>query len=210
MNDNLTPARIVQELDKYIITKTLNAIQTHQSLFCEATPVSINVSAKSFVRRDVIEHLIIGLQERGLPSEVVEVEVTEDAVLSIGEAVKANADLLRAHRINICLDDFGTGYSALSYLGKLPLDNLKIDRAFVNEVKTHRGRVMLEAIVSIAKSLHLTVTAEGVEDQEQHEILAAIGCHFAQGYLYSKALPTQELQQFLADHQGSVEQLATL
>lgn len=201
---------LVVELDKYIITKTLNAIQTHQSLFCEATPVSINVSAKSFVRRDVIEHLIIGLQERGLPSEVVEVEVTEDAVLSIGEAVKANADLLRAHRINICLDDFGTGYSALSYLGKLPLDNLKIDRAFVNEVKTHRGRVMLEAIVSIAKSLHLTVTAEGVEDREQHEILAAIGCHFAQGYLYAKALPTQELQQFLADHQGSVEQLATL
>ncbi|SBS33163.1 Phytochrome-like protein cph2 [Marinomonas aquimarina] len=188
---------LVIELDKYIITKTLNAIQAHRSLFSEQQPVSINVSAKSFVRRDVMEHLIIGLQERGLPSEVVEVEVTEDAVLSIGEAVKANADLLRTHRINICLDDFGTGYSALSYLGKLPLDNLKIDREFVNEVKTNRGRVMLEAIVSIAKSLHLTVTAEGVEDQEQHDILAAIGCDFAQGYLYAKALPTDELQPFL-------------
>lgn len=190
---------LVVELDKYIITKTLNAIQTHKSMFCETTPVSINVSAKSFVRRDVIEHLILGLQERSLPSEVVEVEVTEDAVLSIGEAVKANADLLRAHRINICLDDFGTGYSALSYLGKLPLDNLKIDRAFVNDLKTNRGRVMLEAIVSIAKSLHLTVTAEGVEDREQHDILAAIGCDFAQGYLYSKALPTDELHQFLSE-----------
>lgn len=191
---------LVVELDKYIITKTLNAIQSHRSLFCEATPVSINVSAKSFVRRDVIEHLILGLQERGLPSEVVEVEVTEDAVLSIGEAVKANADMLRTHHIKICLDDFGTGYSALSYLGKLPLDNLKIDRAFVNDVKTNRGRVMLEAIVSIAKSLNLTVTAEGIEDQEQHDILAGIGCDFAQGFLYSKALPTEELHQFLSEH----------
>lgn len=195
---------LVVELDKYIITKTLNAIQSHRSLFCETTPVSINVSAKSFVRRDVIEHLILGLQERSLPSEVVEVEVTEDAVLSIGEVVKANADLLRTHRIKICLDDFGTGYSALSYLGKLPLDNLKIDRAFINDVKTHRGRVMLESIVSIAKSLDLTVTAEGIEDQEQHDILAGMGCDYAQGFLYSKALPTEELRQFLADGLGAL------
>ena len=198
---------LVVELDKYIITKTLNAIQAHRSIFCEATPVSINVSARSFVRRDVIEHLILGLQERGLPSQVVEVEVTEDAVLSIGEAVKANADLLRTHRIKICLDDFGTGYSALSYLGKLPLDNLKIDRAFVNDVKTHRGRVMLEAIVSIAKSLNLTVTAEGIEDQEQHDILAGMGCDFAQGFLYSKAIPTEDLHQFLSEHQGCTQGL---
>ena len=187
----------------------LNAIQSHRTLFCETTPVSINVSAKSFVRRDVIEHLILGLQERGLPSEVVEVEVTEDAVLSIGEAVKTNADLLRTHRIKICLDDFGTGYSALSYLGKLPLDNLKIDRAFVNDVKTHRGRVMLEAIVSIAKSLNLTVTAEGVEDQVQRDILAGIGCDYAQGFLYSKALPTESLQQFLQDHDAGFAPMLT-
>ena len=191
---------LVVELDKYIISKTLNAIKNYKSLFCESTPVSINVSAKSFVRRDVIEHLIIGLHEHDIASKVVEVEVTEDAVLSIGEVVKANADLLRSHNINICLDDFGTGYSALSYLGKLPLDNLKIDRAFVNEVKTTRGRVMLEAIVSIAKSLNLTVTAEGIEDRGQHAILAKMGCDYAQGYLYSKAIPVEDLSNFLSNY----------
>lgn len=200
---------LVIELDKYIISKTLNEIYDHQSLFCEDTPVSINVSAKSFVRRDVIEHLVLGLQERDLRSEVVEVEVTEDAVLSIGEVVKANADLLRLHRINICLDDFGTGYSALSYLGKLPLDNLKIDRVFVNDVKTHRGRVMLEAIISIAKSLDLTVTAEGVEDEEQSQILAQMGCDFAQGFLFSKALSTDHLEQFLQNHTVIASNTAT-
>lgn len=191
---------LVVELDKYIISKTLNEISEYQSLFGEATPVSINVSAKSFARRDVIEHLILGLQERQICSEVVEVEVTEDAVLSIGEAVKANADLLQQHRINICLDDFGTGYSALSYLGKLPLDNLKVDRVFVNELNTNRGRVMLEAIISIAKSLNLTITAEGVEDECQRDILMQMGCDFAQGFLFAKAMPTSRLQQFLSEH----------
>ncbi|TPE48567.1 EAL domain-containing protein [Maribrevibacterium harenarium] len=168
-----------------------------EMLFTEQSPVSINISAMSFVRRDVIEHLIMGLQVRGLSSDIVEVEVTEDAVLSIDTVVKQNASLLHAHRIKICLDDFGTGYSALSYLGKLPLDNLKIDRAFVNEIKTKRGRVMLEAIISVAKSLDLTVTAEGVEDLEQRDLLASLGCDYAQGYLFAKALPVAELAQFI-------------
>lgn len=185
------------DLDKYIITKTLDAIQAHREVFSEATPVSINMSAKSFARRDVIEYLILALQERNLPSEMVEVEVTEDAVLFIGDGVKMNAELLQSHRINICLDDFGTGYSALSYLGKLPLDNLKIDRQFINDMKSHRGKVMLEAIISIAQSLQLTVTAEGVEDQEQADVLAQLGCDFAQGFLYAKALPPAELPTFL-------------
>ena len=189
---------LVADLDRYIITHTLDVIHAYRCTITPQTPVSINVSAKSFARRDVIEHLILALQERNLPSEIVEIEVTEDAVLSIGDVVKTNAQMLQNHRINICLDDFGTGYSALSYLGKLPLDNLKIDRLFINEIKTHRGRVMLEAIISIAKSLSLTVTAEGVEDQEQAQLLADLGCDYAQGFLYAKALPPDALREFLA------------
>lgn len=186
------------ELDRYIITKTLNAISEHKTLFSTEAPVSINISAKSFIRRDVIEHLVYGIAERDLCYQMVEVEVTEDAVLSIDEVVKTNAKLLQEHKINICLDDFGTGYSALSYLGKLPLDNLKIDRAFVKEIHTERGKVMLEAIVSIAKSLDLTVTAEGVEESDQCAMLEEMGCDFAQGFLFSKALPMEELNCFLS------------
>lgn len=188
------------ELDKYIISETLDTLSDHQDLFSHETPVAINISAKSFVHRSVIDHLVYGLYDRGLKPKMIEVEVTEDAVLSIGDAVKANAEILQTHNIGICLDDFGTGYSALSYLMKLPLDNLKIDRAFVNEVKSNRGRVMLESIIAIAKSINLTVTAEGIEDPEQAEILRAMGCDFAQGFLYSKALPIETLKQFLSEH----------
>ncbi|MBM6550512.1 EAL domain-containing protein [Marinomonas ostreistagni] len=198
---------LVIDLDKYIIIQTLDAIQQHREVFSASTPVSINMSAKSFARRDVIEFLILALQERDLPAEIIEVEVTEDAVLSIGDVVKANAELLQNHRINICLDDFGTGYSALSYLGKLPLDNLKIDRLFINEIKTHRGRVMLEAIISIAKSLNLTVTAEGVEDQEQAKLLQELGCDYAQGFLYAKALAPETLESFLFERAQMVPRM---
>ncbi|MAF15638.1 MAG: hypothetical protein CMG93_06625 [Marinomonas sp.] len=187
------------ELDRYIITKTLNTMSENINLFSDDTPVSINISAKSFIRQDVIEHLIFGIRERELCSQMIEVEVTEDAVLSINDAVRTNAGLLREHRINVCLDDFGTGYSALSYLGKLPLDNLKIDRAFVNEIHTERGKVMLEAIISIAKSLSLTVTAEGVEDATQCAMLKSMGCDYAQGFLFSPAIPVTELRVFLSE-----------
>lgn len=143
---------------------------------------------------------MVGCQEKGVDPAAVEVEVTEDAIISIGDAVKENSQILKEAGIKICLDDFGTGYSALSYLGKLPLDNLKIDQSFVKEVNQPNGFLMLQAIVSIAKAYNLTVTAEGIEDESQGTKLAELGCDFGQGFLYSKALPVEELIDWLKQY----------
>lgn len=189
------------ELDKCVMNKTLSIIKANPSLFHAETPVAINLSAKSFGMKRIIDELIEKIHELDIDPKSIEVEVTEDALLTIGDQVKSNASALREAGIKICLDDFGTGYSALSYLGKLPLDNLKIDRSFVIESEQESGRLMLEAIVSIAKSFHLTVTAEGIETPEQQAFLASIGCEYAQGFYYSKAIPVTDIPTWIASYQ---------
>lgn len=189
------------ELDKCVMNKTLSIIKANSSIFNADTPVAINLSAKSFGMKCIIDELIEKINAHDIDPKSIEVEVTEDALLTIGDQVKSNASALREAGVKICLDDFGTGYSALSYLGKLPLDNLKIDRSFVIESEQESGRLMLEAIVSIAKSFHLTVTAEGIETPEQQAFLANIGCEYAQGFYYSKAIPMVDIPQWLASHQ---------
>ncbi|NLU96502.1 hypothetical protein B6N13_00120 [Marinomonas sp. UCMA 3892] len=189
------------ELDKCLMDKTMSIVKANPSIFNTDTPVAINISAKSFGVKRVIDALIDNINSQNIDPRSIEVEVTEDALLTIGDQVKSNANALRAAGVKICLDDFGTGYSALSYLGKLPLDNLKIDRSFVIESKEKSGRLMLEAIVSIAKSFHLTVTAEGIETSEQQAFLAKIGCEYAQGFYYSKAIPVQDIPQWIASYQ---------
>ncbi|TYL46596.1 EAL domain-containing protein [Marinomonas sp. IMCC 4694] len=192
------------ELDKCVIHKALSIVQDYPLLFTAQTPVAINISARNFAFKCIIDELISGIHRRSLDPASIEVEVTEDALLTIGDQVKANGKVLRNAGINICLDDFGTGYSALSYLGKLSLDNLKIDRSFVNEFTHKSGRLMLEAIVSIAKSFHLTVTAEGIETPAQQDFLASIGCDYGQGFYYSKAIPAQNLSQWIETYHQDI------
>ena len=109
------------------------------------------------------------------------------------EAVRL-AQRLRDHGIRLAIDDFGTGYSSLSYLQRLPLDILKIDRSFIARIHLEPAdnRNIVEAIVSLAHKLNLTVVAEGIETPEQHRILREIGCDFGQGYYYSPPVPARE------------------
>ncbi|MCB5163078.1 EAL domain-containing protein [Marinomonas algarum] len=212
--DYISPPEIIEtaqelnllfELDTCVIQKALHVIKSNPTLFTAQTPVAVNISARNFGSKRIVDNLIHCIEEHGIDPKSIEVEVTEDALLTIGDQVQMNAKALRAAGIKICLDDFGTGYSALSYLGKLLLDNLKIDRSFVIESKNKSGRLMLEAIVSIAKSYHLTVTAEGIETPEQQDFLASIGCEYAQGYYYSKAIPAEALPQWIEHYYQGME-----
>ena len=105
---------------------------------------------------------------------------------------------LNEHGVRIAIDDFGTGYSSLAYLQKLPLQALKIDRSFVADMQhSHHGRTIVLAVLSLARELGLISIAEGVETEEQCDLLAAHGCDYAQGWLRAPALPTQELERRL-------------
>lgn len=152
-------------------------------------PLAVNVSAWQLARPDFVNELQAAVQAEGGDPATLSLEITESLLLHDLEDVVAKLRQLRALGFRIALDDFGTGYSSLSYLRQLPLDELKIDRAFVAEIGTEVRNPLVHSMVSIGKHLGLSVVAEGVETPAQAEQLAAIGCDAFQGYLYARPMP---------------------
>jgi EAL domain-containing protein (putative c-di-GMP-specific phosphodiesterase class I) len=123
----------------------------------------------------------------------LDAEITEGALIGDSSAAISKLKLLRATGIKIAIDDFGTGYSSLSRLAHLPIDTLKIDRSFINEMTADaRGKRLVSIIISIARAFDLVVVAEGVESQQQLDTLWQLGCDQSQGYLHSRPLPAQQ------------------
>ena len=128
------------------------------------------------------------------PPNRLKLELTESLLLEDKEDTIVKMTALKALGVQFSLDDFGTGYSSLAYLKRLPLDQLKIDQSFVQEMVTEpRDAAIVRAIVSLAESLELSVVAEGVETAEQRDCLARNGCHAYQGYLYGRPGPIEDL-----------------
>ncbi len=161
--------------------------------------VSVNVSPLQFVRAGFVPMVLEALEESGFPPDLLELELTESAIMDNVPAAVGKLERLRSRGVQVALDDFGTGYSSLSYLRWIPVDALKIDRSFLTEIATSAGALTLvQTIVSLAHNMGLRVVAEGVEDEKQLELLRGIGCDMAQGYLLATALPEGEVELWLA------------
>jgi EAL domain-containing protein (putative c-di-GMP-specific phosphodiesterase class I) len=157
-------------------------------------PVSINVSPKQFLRGSVKQHLAAALERHQVDPALLEVEITESAMMGDQDEIIAELAAIRALGIKLHVDDFGTGYSSLSQLQRLKMDVLKVDRAFTAELgNSKEGRVFFQAIVSMAHALGMSVVAEGVETEQQLEILRALDCNEAQGYLIARPVPANEM-----------------
>ena len=159
--------------------------------------LAINVSTWQFARPDFVRNTQQLISQSGVPPERVTLEVTESALMADVQEVVNKLNQLRDFGVKIALDDFGTGYSSLAYLRDLPLDALKIDKSFVDEVAANPHQPLVESMIAIGKHMQLKVVAEGVETQQQLIHLKAMGCHFYQGYLFSKALPKAEFEKWL-------------
>lgn len=168
--------------------------------------VAVNLSARLFSDDSLAARVAAILAETGLPAERLEIEITESALLGDFERTAAIIESLRALGARIALDDFGTGYSSLSYLQKLPLDIVKIDRSFVSRCE-NGGEAMAipRAIISLGRSLHLRIVAEGVENARQLAMLAAYGCEEFQGYLIARPLTPADALAFLASERKSLQ-----
>jgi EAL domain-containing protein (putative c-di-GMP-specific phosphodiesterase class I) len=177
------------------------AKQTHlrwQARFQDAPRIAINVSAVQLRRKSFVEEVRAALGEISADGGGIDLEITESLLMTDVEATIAKLAELRAAGINIALDDFGTGYSSLAYLSKLPLDTLKIDRAFVHGMlKEERDQSIVSAILSLARALRLKVVAEGVEAEIEAAALRDLGCQEAQGFFFSRPLPVEKLEQLL-------------
>ena len=137
----------------------------------------------------------------------LELEITESVLLQSNETTLRRLHQLRELGVRISMDDFGTGYSSLSYLRSFPFDKIKIDRSFINDLSNGSDAVaIVQAIITLANSLKMTTTAEGVETEQQAQALRAMGCVEMQGYLFSRPKPAQEIKDQLAAHQTPAEQ----
>lgn len=160
--------------------------------------LAVNVSPVQFRSGTLALKIVAALSASGLPASRLELEITEAVLIRDDEAALAILHQLRRIGVRIALDDFGTGYSSLSYLQRFPFDKIKIDRCFVNDIAEANGSSgIVRAVVNIAAERHMTTTAEGVETQQQLELLRALGCSEMQGYLFSPPKPAADIQQLL-------------
>jgi diguanylate cyclase (GGDEF)-like protein/PAS domain S-box-containing protein len=160
--------------------------------------VSVNLSAGQFNSPQLVEKVAGALEASGLPSELLELEITESMLMKHAQQTIDTLTALGAMGVRFAIDDFGTGYSSLSYLKRFPIHTLKIDRSFVRDVPDDAdGTAIIQTIVVMAHNLKLQVVAEGVETEQQAGFLRANGCDAVQGYLYSRALPADEFARLL-------------
>ena len=183
---------LIIPIGEWVIECAIAQIAAWRERFGEIPPIAINLSPRQFWRPSVSRHIIERMQAANLPSSALEVEITESVLLDADGGSIDELMQLRAAGIAIALDDFGTGYSSLSYLQRLPISTLKIDRSFINNLVLDDGssgsEPLVRAIIAMAKSLSLSIVAEGVETQPQHRQLKTLGCDIIQGYLISRPL----------------------
>ena len=198
---------LIHDIGRWVIEEACRLHARLQRNGIHLPTIAVNVSAVQFRREDFIDSVASALADSGLPPAQLQIELTES--LMMGDSSKALADLLRLKGVGVGLsmDDFGTGYSSLSYLHRFPIDKLKIDRSFVLDmIEDPADMAITRAIVSLGKTLGLTIVAEGVEHAEELKALVDMGCDEVQGYLFSRPLPEHEFVVWYRDFSAGVEQ----
>jgi diguanylate cyclase (GGDEF)-like protein/PAS domain S-box-containing protein len=160
--------------------------------------IAVNVSVRQFRHPEFIDEVVSCVRRSGIPPDRLKLELTESLLADNLEATIARMRNLKDMGVRLSVDDFGIGYSSLSYLKRLPIDELKIDRSFVKDILTDGNDAAIAAtIIGLCRNLGLEVIAEGVETEEQRAFLARQGCHRYQGYLFCRPLPVEQLEDFM-------------
>jgi diguanylate cyclase len=169
--------------------------------------VGVNVSAIQFRQANFVQDVGDIIASAGLEPGRIELELTEGVLVEDADQAEAAMMELRSIGVKLALDDFGTGYSSLIYLRRFAFDKIKIDKSFLDSMEaTGESAILVHSVVHLGRALGLEVTAEGVETDEQRRFLQAVGCHFLQGYLFSKPVPAETIDaMLLAEAQQSNE-----
>jgi EAL domain-containing protein (putative c-di-GMP-specific phosphodiesterase class I)/GGDEF domain-containing protein len=163
--------------------------------------IAVNISPRQFGRNDFLEKVTSVLKETGLPPKNLELEITEGVIIYNEEETIETLTSLKELGVMLAIDDFGTGYSSLSYLKKFDIDKLKIDQSFVRHIQTEKAdESIVRTIIDLGRNLELKLIAEGVEEQEQLDILKSLSCDEIQGYFFSRPLPEDNFMSFIKEH----------
>lgn len=195
---------LIDRLSSLVLEKTLEQIVIWRAMGFDELCVSINVSPMQLRAESLVVDTLRALEKYDLPGSCLEIELTETSVLDRPEEVREALQVLRSNGIGISMDDFGTGYTSIALLADLPLDTVKIDRSFVSAIsENERTQAVVQSIISMAHALNLRVVGEGVETNEELEILSNFGCNEVQGYLISRPKPAEEITAFLVQQRAS-------
>jgi len=189
---------MIIELDRIVMRKALAQLSYWHKKGLKTGKISLNLAIKQLEKEDLISFIKELLHKEQCAYECIEFEVTESQIMqNPTKAIQLLQDINNLG-ISIAIDDFGTGYSSLSYLRKLPINKLKIDKSFVNNLPEDiEDAAISKTIITLCKSLNLEVIAEGIETKDQKEFMLENGCHVIQGYLYSKPLSSEDMTAFL-------------
>ena len=197
---------LVLPIGEWIIESAAETIKSWQTQDLAELKIAINVSAAQFAAPNLPEIFANTIKRIGIPANRLEIEITESLLMHDVNEVLAQLFVLKKQGIEIWIDDFGTGYSSLSYLKQLPISGLKIDQSFVREMASNENdQAIVTAVIGLAKNLQLRVVAEGVEEREQLDLLAAQKCDVAQGFYFSRPVPRGEFEAWVKNHNSAVE-----
>ncbi len=196
----------IVRLDRFVWESVCRFLHDRRQRGEEIVPVSVNVSRLNFYNRDLLEFLLGLLEKYDLEAYMLKLEVTESAYTDNPYQLCSIINSFREHGFPVLMDDFGSGFSSLNMLKNLPMDVLKIDMGFVQELESsERANIVMKGIVNLAKELNMGVIVEGVETKRQLDLLAAIGCDEIQGYYFSRPLPVQDFVDLLDKDLGKEE-----
>lgn len=189
---------LIISLGKYVLIEALNKTSVWQRDFYAQFNIAVNLSPRQFRDPDLVEFIAQTMKQSSVNSDTVELEITEGVLMSGHGHVDHSLEKLNNLGVKISMDDFGTGYSSLSYLRSYPFNVLKIDKSFIQDITVDQAdRELINATIAMSHGLQLKVVAEGVETEEQLQYLKKLGCDYAQGYLFSKPVPENQLTELL-------------
>jgi diguanylate cyclase (GGDEF)-like protein/PAS domain S-box-containing protein len=183
----------ISQLGQWVLAEACSQMRRWDRAGLSVPKMAVNLSVRQFERGSIAPVVAAVLQETGLAAARLQLEVTESVIMNTSDALQHINDL-RAFGVGLAIDDFGTGYSSLAYLSQLPVQTLKIDRSFIQDILVDANdEAIAVAVIQLGKSLNLSVVAEGVENEEQAAFLLRHGCRQAQGYLYSRPVAAGDI-----------------
>ncbi len=194
----------IVQLGEWVMRSSIEQVRQWQQRFNTPLGLAVNLSGRQFLHYNLVKSIEDATRAVTFAPQSLEFEITESVAMHNAEDSIGIMRQLKALGISLALDDFGTGYSSLAYLKRFPIDKLKIDKAFVRDIPDDNNDLaIVSAIIAMAHALDLRVQAEGVETEAQMEFLRDIGCEYAQGYLFGRALPSEDFALLLAERAAS-------
>jgi diguanylate cyclase (GGDEF)-like protein len=192
---------LIIEIGDWVVNQACSQIKTLEKNAFNNVTISVNVSIPQFRNSNFVDAVLNAIQKYEVLPSKLELEITESILMDDPQVVIDALVELKKVGISIALDDFGTGFSSMSYLQKLPLDRLKVDRAFITDIAKEGQSIIAETIINLGKKMNLKVIAEGIEEITQQTRLVELGCDEVQGFYYAKPMPADQFLQFLENKQ---------